>query len=241
MMTVEKVSKLTGVSIRTLQYYDTIDLLKPCEYTEAGYRLYDDTSLERLQQIMLFKELEFPLKDIKKILDAPGYDKEKAIAQQIELLTLKKEHLETLIDFARGLNTKGVSNMDFSAFDTKKIDEYSKRAKEEWGETSQYKEFEEKTKGQTSDDKKMQAAEFMQLFAEFGNMKDEAPSSEKAQAQVRKLQDYITEHYYKCSKEILKSLGNMYCAGGEFTENIDKAGGKGTADFTAEAIKIFCK
>lgn len=241
MMTVEKVSKLTGVSIRTLQYYDTIDLLKPCEYTEAGYRLYDDTSLERLQQIMLFKELEFPLKDIKKILDAPGYDKEKAIAQQIELLTLKKEHLENLIDFARGLNTKGVSNMDFSAFDTKKIDEYSKRAKEEWGETSQYKEFEEKTKGQTSDDKKMQASEFMQLFAEFGKMKEEAPSSEKAQAQVRKLQDYITEHYYKCTKEILKSLGNMYCAGGEFTENIDKAGGKGTADFTAEAIKIFCK
>ena len=74
MMTVNEVSKLTGVSIRTLQYYDTIGLLKPIEYTESGYRLYDDTSLERLQQILLFKELEFPLKEIKKIIDAPNFD-----------------------------------------------------------------------------------------------------------------------------------------------------------------------
>ena len=72
MMAVNEVSKLTGVSIRTLQYYDTIGLLKPIEYTESGYRLYDDTSLERLQQILLFKELEFPLKEIKKIIDAPN-------------------------------------------------------------------------------------------------------------------------------------------------------------------------
>ena len=75
MMTVNEVSKLTGVSIRTLQYYDTIGLLKPIEYSESGYRLYDDTSLERLQQILLFKELEFPLKEIKKIIDAPNFDR----------------------------------------------------------------------------------------------------------------------------------------------------------------------
>ena len=84
MMTVNEVSKLTGVSIRTLQYYDTIGLLKPIEYTESGYRLYDDTSLERLQQILLFKELEFPLKEIKKIIDAPNFDRNKALEQQIE-------------------------------------------------------------------------------------------------------------------------------------------------------------
>ena len=74
MMTVNQVSKMTGVSIRTLQYYDTIGLLKPSEYTESGYRLYDDTSLERLQQILLFKELEFPLKEIKEIIDAPNFE-----------------------------------------------------------------------------------------------------------------------------------------------------------------------
>ena len=131
--TVNEVSKLTGVSIRTLQYYDSIGLLKPCEYTEAGYRLYDDTSLERLQQILLFKELEFPLKEIKEIIDAPNFDRNKALEQQIELLTMKKEHLENLINFARGIKMLGEKKMDFTVFDTKKIEEYSKRAKEQWG------------------------------------------------------------------------------------------------------------
>ena len=86
MMTVNEVSKLTGVSIRTLQYYDTIGLLKPIEYTESGYRLYDDTSLERLQQILLFRELEFPLKEIKEIIDAPNFDRNKALEQQLSLI-----------------------------------------------------------------------------------------------------------------------------------------------------------
>ena len=128
MMTVNEVSKLTGVSIRALQYYDTIGLLKPNDYTESGYRLYDDTALERLQQILLFKELEFPLKEIKEIIDAPDFDRNKALEQQIELLTMKKEHLENLINFARGIKMLGVKNMDFTVFDTKMIDEYSKRA-----------------------------------------------------------------------------------------------------------------
>ena len=91
MMTVNEVSKLTGVSIRTLQYYDTIGLLKPDGYTASDYRLYDDTALERLQQILLFKELEFPLKEIKRIIDAPDFDRDKALSQQIELLTMKKD------------------------------------------------------------------------------------------------------------------------------------------------------
>ncbi|MBQ4596012.1 MAG: MerR family transcriptional regulator, partial [Firmicutes bacterium] len=138
MMTVNEVSKLTGVSVRALQYYDTIGLLKPSGYTEAGYRLYDDAALERLQQILLFKELEFPLKEIKGIIDAPDFDRNKALQQQIELLTMKKEHLENLIDFARGLKLLGVRKVDFKVFDTKKIDEYSKRAKEQWGKTPEY-------------------------------------------------------------------------------------------------------
>ena len=164
MMAVNEVSKLTGVSIRTLQYYDTIGLLKPIEYTESGYRLYDDTSLERLQQILLFKELEFPLKEIKKIIDAPNFDRNKALEQQIELLTMKKEHLENLISFARGIKGIGVKYMDFKVFDTRKIDEYSKRAKEQWGQTSEYKEFEEKTKNWTKDDEATVANEFMQFY-----------------------------------------------------------------------------
>jgi len=240
MMTVNEVSKLTGVSVRTLQYYDTIELLKPSGYTEAGYRLYDDAALERLQQILLFKELEFPLKEIKEIIDAPDFDRNKALQQQIELLTMKKEHLENLIDFARGLKLLGVRKVDFKVFDTKKIDEYSKRAKEQWGKTPEYKEYERKMQNMSDEDELAMVDEFMQIFAEFGQMMTLAPSDEVVQAQVKKLQDYITEHFYTCTKEILSGLGKMYSAGGEFTENIDRAGGSGTAVFASEAIEVYC-
>ena len=105
MMTVKEVSNLTGVSIRTLQYYDKIGLLHPAHRTQAGYRLYDDTALERLQQILLFRELEFSLEDIRKILKNPEFDREKALEQQITLLTLKKQHLEKLIALAEKIRT----------------------------------------------------------------------------------------------------------------------------------------
>lgn len=240
MMTVNEVSKLTGVSIRTLQYYDTIGLLKPVDHTESGYRMYDDASLEVLQQIMLFKELEFPLKEIKKILEAPNYDRNKALEQQIELLTMKKEHLENLINFAVGIKMLGVKKMDFKAFDTKKIDEYSQRAKEQWGKTPEYKEYEKNASKWTKDDQKTMMNDFMLIFTEFGQMKGLLPSDMVVQQEVKKLQDYISAHFYKCSNEILASLGSMYAGGGEFTENIDNVGGEGTAVFTSKAIEIFC-
>lgn len=241
MMTVNEVSKLTGVSIRTLQYYDKIGLLKPSGYTDSGYRLYDDAALERLQQILLFKELEFPLKEIKDIIDAPDFDRNKALQQQIDLLTMKKEHLENLIDFARGLKLLGVRKVEFKVFDTKKMDEYSRRAKEQWGKTSEYKEFEEKTQNMSRDDELAMVDEFMQIFAEFGQMMSLDVFDERVQHQVKKLQDYITGHFYTCTKDILRGLGKMYSAGGEFTENIDNAGGEGTAEFTAKAIEIYCR
>jgi DNA-binding transcriptional MerR regulator len=241
MMTVNDVSKLTGVTIRTLQYYDKIGLLKPAEYTESGYRLYDDTALERLQQILLFRELEFPLKEIKEIMESSDFDRDKALKQQIKLLTLKKEHLEKLIDFARGLNRKGVKTMDFSAFDTSKIDEYAKKAKEQWGSTPEYREYEKKAAGRSKEDQEAITREFMKIFEHFGSIKESDPASKEAQDLVKTLKDFITEHYYTCSDEVLLGLGKGYAAGGEFTKNIDNAGGTGTAVFTSEAIQIFCK
>ena len=241
MMTVNEVSKLTGVSIRTLQYYDKIGLLEPSAHTESGYRLYDDTALEMLQQILLFRELEFPLKEIKEILAAPDFDKNKALEQQITLLTMKKEHLENLIQFARGIQSVGVRTMDFSVFDTKKIDEYAKQAKEQWGTTDAYKEFERKSQGRTKEKEQAVMKQFMQMFVEFGQMKDLPSDSGDVQAQVKKLQDFITEHFYNCTDEILSGLGKMYAAGGEFTTNIDKAGGAGTAEFVADAVEVYCR
>lgn len=240
MKTVHEVSKLAGVSIRTLQYYDKIGLLHPAKYTESGYRLYDDTALEKLQQILLFRELEFSLKDIKAIMDNPNFDRRKALEQQIALLTLKKEHLKNLIDLARDIKDIGVNKMDFTAFDTSKIDEYAAQAKSSWGNTPEYREFEEKSKNRTAQEEQTISTQMMGIFAEFGTMLKLDPSAEKVQSQVKKLQDFITENFYNCSDEILYSLGSMYVSGGDFTENIDMTGGKGTAEFVFKAIKIYC-
>jgi len=239
MRTVKEVSELTGVSIRTLHYYDEIGLLQPTEITEAGYRLYDDTALERLQHIMLFRELEFPLKEIKRIVNCSDFDRNRALEQQIELLTLKKEHIENLITFARGIHGIGVRNMDFSAFDSRKLDEYAAQAKATWGKTEVYQEYEKKTENLTDDDKNKLNDELMQFFVEFGEMKDKEPGDEAVQAQVKKLQDYITEHFYTCTPQILGGLGKMYSGGGSLTENIDQAGGAGTAEFVDKAIQVY--
>ena len=240
MKTVNEVSKLTGVSIRTLQYYDRIGLLKPAQRTQAGYRLYDDAALERLQQILLFRELEFSLDEIKAILDAPDFDRTKALDQQIELLTLKKQRLEAIIGLAREIKNKGEITMDFNVFDTKKIEEYSARAKQEWGGTNEYAEYAEKSSGRTVQEKTDKAKELMEVFAEFGSMRGMAADCDEVREQVKKLQEFITENYYSCSDEMLVSLGQMYTASDEFRENIDNAGGEGTAEFVCRAIKGYC-
>lgn len=236
MRTVHQVSRITGVSIRALHHYDAIGLLPATEVTEAGYRLYDDAALERLQSILLFRELEFPLNDIKQILDSPGFDKNKALEQQIHLLEMRKAHLQNLIDLARGMKMMGVNTMSFDVFDTRKIDEYAKQAKESWGTTPEYKEFQQKDAGRTTADQQAMAAAMMQLFAEFGEMKAMSPESDGAMAQARKLQQFITENFYHCSDEILCCLADMYAGGGDFTKNIDQAGGEGTAAFACQAI-----
>ena len=241
MMTVKEVSKLTGVSIRTLHYYDKIGLLHPSSVTDAGYRLYDEIALERLQQILLFRELAFPLKDIKKIVDDKNFDREKALSQQIELLTLKKEHLEHLIAFAREVKQTGGKKMDFTVFDTKKMEQYAKQAKEQWGTTEAYQEFEKKSKNQSKNAQELSAKGLMEVFVEFGKMMKEKPESDTVQEQVKKLQNYITEHFYTCTDEILSGLGKMYGAGGEFTENINRVAGAGCAEFAAKAIEVYCE
>lgn len=237
MMTVHEVSKISGVSIRALHHYDHIGLLPATEVTEAGYRLYDEAALERLQNILFFKELEFSLKDIKEILDSPGFDRSKALEQQIHLLELRKEHLQNLIDFAKEMKTIGGKLMSFEAFDTKKIEEYEAQAKALWGKTDAYKEYERKSKGRSTEEQQKLNAEMMNIFAGFGRIKESKPDSAEALALVKKLQNHITENYYTCTDEILLGLGTMYAGGGDFTSNIDRAGGEGTAAFVCEAIK----
>ena len=121
MKTVKEVSKLTGISIRTLHHYDAIGLLKPTRVTEAGYRLYDSKALERLQAILLFRELQFPLKEIGRILDSPGFDPVSALEQQIKLLQLQRERLDALITHAQNLQKKGEWIMKFKGYILQKL------------------------------------------------------------------------------------------------------------------------
>ena len=243
MMTVHEVSRLTGVSVRTLQYYDSIGLLTPTERSEAGYRLYDTESLETLQQILLYRELAFPLKDIREMLQSPSFDKNRALSQQIRLMEMRKEQLERLIAHARNIQETGGKQMDFSAFDTKKIDEYAAQAKATWGSTPAYREFEKKARDRSKEENLVLGDQLMAIFAEFGREMRENkadPADASAQQLVTRLQTFITEHYYTCTDQILMGLGEMYAAGGEMTENIDSRGGEGTGAFVREAIRVHC-
>lgn len=234
MLTVNKVSRLTGVSVRTLHHYDSIGLLKPAAFTDAGYRLYDNDSIRRLQNILLFRELQFSLKEIKEILDDPGFDTDTALSQQIKLLELQKKRLSRLIAFARKIQKEGICDMDFKAFDRSDIENYKAEAKAKWGGTAEYREFESKA-GSGGCDK-----DLMDIFAQFGELRGLSPESEQAQEKVAALRQFITQNYYTCSKDILKSLGEMYVGDERFKANIDRAGGKGTAEFVSSAIEVYC-
>ena len=240
MKTVNQIAKQTGVSVRTLHHYDSIGLLKPTEITEAGYRLYDADALERLYLIIVYRELGFSLKQIAGILDAPDFDRNRALEEQIALLEEKREQLQNRITFARGLKLTGVKNMNFKDFDHKKLDDYSAQAKATWGKTEAWKEYEQKSNGRSKETETDLGNDLMGLFAKLGELRDQDPGSDTVQAWVAQLRDFITEHYYTCTKPILKGLGEMYAGGGSMTENIDKAGGSGTGAFAKAAIDIFC-
>ena len=236
MKTVHEASQISGVSVRTLHHYDAIGLLRPTAVTEAGYRLYDDTALARLQSILLFRELAFPLKEIKRIMDDPQFDQATALEQQIRLLELQQERLSRLIDLARETMKTGVTHMDFTAFDNSKLEQYAAEVKERWGNTAAYQESAQRPAA----DQKDAAAGLMAQFARMGRLRTGDPAGQEAQAAVRELQQFITKYFYTCTPEILAGLGQMYTADDRFRASIDAAGGEGTADFAGKAIAVYC-
>ncbi len=239
MKTVKEMAALTGVSPRTLRYYDSIGLLKPAQVTEAGYRLYDDTALERLHMIIVYRELGLSLNEISAILDAADYDRNRVLEHQIVLMQEKVRKLQDRISLAKGMLVLGVKNMDFNNFDPKKMDEYSTQAKALYGKTDAYKEFQQKSKCRTKEQEKDLGTQVMDFFARLGRMRPCRPDSEEAQNWAKELQDFFTANFYTCTPQILKGLGESYAGGGSMTENIDKAGGAGTGAFAKEVIDIY--
>lgn len=240
LLSVREVVKLTGITARTLHYYDKIGLLKPARVTEAGYRMYDRASLCRLQTILLFRELRFPLKEIKAILDNPDFDPSEALSQQIRLLELQYKHIGELITFIREIQSKGVTAMNFDVFDKSEIETYEAEVKEKWGKTKAYREYRQKMSSQKEDRYGRITEELMTMFSELGEMKHLTPDDDQVQKKISALQNFITDHYYTCTNEILAGLGEMYVCDERFRTNIDKTGGDGTAAFVREAVAAYC-
>ena len=196
-----------------------------------------DTALARLQSILLFRELEFPLKDIKRILDDPNFDQAAALEDQIKLLELRRKQLEKLIALARETLKTGVIPMKFDAFDKTEQARFAAEVKEKWGGTAAYQEYQQREKDGSAGD----FAELTAQFTELSKLKNLAPAAPEVQNAIRKLQQFITDHFYTCTPEILAGLGEMYVADERFRENIDKADGEGTAAFVSKAIAVYCE
>ena len=237
-MQIKEFSVLTGVSVRTLHYYDEIGLLKPaCVDEYSGYRYYDENSLKRMQEILFYRELNFSLKSISEILSSPGYDRNKALEEQKKLLVLKKERLERLIS-AIDEAVKGETVM--TAFDKSEFEKYKSEVEEKWGKTDAFKEHTEKTRSYTKGKWDSLTESMDGIIAELACCKKNGLTANSGEAEelVKKLQDFITENYYTCTDEILSGLGQMYVLDERFKNNIDRHG-DGTAEYIGKAIEAY--
>ena len=236
-MQIKEFAEQIGVSVRTLHYYDEIGLLKPSEVdAQNGYRFYDERSLERMQEILFYRELDFSLKTIAQILSSPDYDKQQALTRQRKLLLAKKERLERLIDALDSMEKgEGFMKPNNEYEDLK--NKYAEEVRQRWGSTDAYKESQ-----QRNTDFSQAASLLDAVFEEFAELDRSgiSPDNEAAKIQVEKLQRCITDNFYTCTNEILAGLGQMYAADVRFKNYIDKHG-EGTAEFVSQCIKSYCK
>ena len=236
-MQIKEFAEQIGVSVRTLHYYDEIGLLKPSEVdAQNGYRFYDERSLERMQEILFYRELDFSLKTIAQILSSPDYDKQQALTRQRKLLFAKKERLERLIDALDSLEKgEGFMKPNNEYEDLK--NKYAEEVRQRWGSTDAYKESQ-----QRNTDFSQAASLLDAVFEEFAELDRSgiSPDDEAAKIQVEKLQRCITDNFYTCTNESLAGLGQMYVADVRFKNYIDKHG-EGTAEFVSQCIKSYCK
>ena len=242
-LSIGSLSKLSGVSIRALHHYDQIGLLQPSEVAESGYRYYDDAAIERLWQILFYRELDFPLSEIGEILDSPSFDRNRALMEHRNLLMQKRERLDRLIELVSNA-MKGEQNMEFKPFDTSEIDalreQYAEEAKARWGNTDAYRESTKRAAQWTEADKKRMEAESGEIFSGFAALVGTDPADARVQELVARWKAFISQSYYNCTNEILAGLGQMYIADERFMKNIDKFGA-GTAKLMSDAIAVYCK
>ncbi len=248
--TVHELAALADVSVRTLHYYDQIGLLKPESLAANGYRQYGRPQLERLQQILFFRELEFPLDEIRELLDSPRFDRAEALRDQRRLLELKRSRLNRLIRTVTGtLNDMENTNQPFSSDPTaaaplqgslsqSQIDAYKAEARQKWGKTDAYKQSQERTKHWTKADYQRNEAERLARVGEIVALMDRGIADPAVQAKMAEVRHSL-EVFYDCSLEMFRSLGQMYAADERFAAYYEKFR-PGLAVFMRDAIALYC-
>lgn len=248
--TSNKLSKMSGVSARTLRYYDEIGLLKPARTASSGYRIYGKDELDTLQQILFYRELGFPLEEIKTLLSASDFDRESAFLSHLSELQQKRERLDTLI----GNVTKSIAAMKgeitmsdkekFEGFKQKLIDEneqkYGAEIREKYGDHA-IDESNARLKGMTQE--QYDRGEALRLEYEGALVSAFAtgdPTGELAQKACELHKQWLCVFYPNYSKEYHKGLAEMYVADERFKVNYEKLA-PGCTEFFRDAINIYCK
>lgn len=236
-MKVKEVSKLTGVSVRTLHHYDAIGLLIPDAVTEAGYRLYSDDNLSTLQQILFFRELGFSLKKIKELLDSPSFDRQEAFEMQRKMLIEKRNQLNGMIDtiektIQHGKGAYQMTNEEkFKGFDFSK-NPYEQEARERWGDKA-VDESNKKAKQFGPE----HGEEMNRIYFNLAELRHLSPESDEAQAAIGEWYNFLNK-MGNYSLEAFEGLGEMYVADERFTKNIDQFG-EGLAMFMRDAMAAY--
>ena len=248
MYRIKELANMSGISIRTLHYYDQINLLKPSRIEENGYRLYDGGAVGRLQQILFLKELDFPLSEIKRILDDPYFDEMEALKMQRKILVEKRDRLNSIIhsvdetiEAIRG-GKEMDSNERLRPFDRSKLDEFQQKYEQEvrkrYGQTKAYEQSEKKRKSYRDDDFAKIEQERLAIFKKIAAVMDQNPGEEAVQRLIHEWRMHITRYHYECTIEIFRGLGEMYKADERFKENLDQIK-NGLAEYMSEAIHIY--
>ncbi len=241
LLTVGEAAARAGVSIRTLHHYGDIGLLTPCHVSGAGYRLYGEKEMRKLERILFFRELEFSLEEIRVIMAHPGYDEREAMARQLALMKKKRERLDKLImRLEKAAN--GEEDPRFEVFDMSEIEsmkrEYAQEAQQRWGGTQVYAQSEQKHAKYGKADYAAMQEEMNALFARFAAVRGLDAADAQVQALVKAWKAHITKWHYDCTDEILEGLGQMYVGDERFKKNIDRYG-EGTAACMSEAIAAY--
>lgn len=246
LLSIGALSKLSGVSVRALHHYDQMGLLHPSKTAESGYRYYDDAEVERLWQILFYRELDFPLKEIAAILSSPEFDRTRALQEHRALLEQKRERLDGLISLISNTLKGDKTNtmeQEFKPFDTGEIDamreQFANEAKQRWGNTEAYRESVRREANRSKQDCAELTEKSGAIFAEFAGLVGTDPKDTRVQALVQRWQSFISEYYYPCTNDILAGLGTMYLADERFTNNMDRYGA-GTAKLISDGIAVYC-